>query len=111
MLGGENRRSKVYASCLDVLRTLATCSLWFRGFKDKNTMHECIQVSKTTNKLQRRYLEVKKREAASDSEVPRLKCNNQCTPDVFREWNKRSKVWRIYLEALHNEKRCGRGLS
>ena len=55
MLGGGNVRSKVYASCLEVLRTLATCSFWVRGFKDKNTMHECTQGSKTTYKLQRMY--------------------------------------------------------
>ena len=47
MLGGGNVRSKVYASCLEVFRTLATCSFWVRGFKDKNTMHECTQGSKT----------------------------------------------------------------
>ena len=62
--------SKVYASCLDVLRTLATCSLWFRGFKDKKTMRGCIQVSKTTNRLQRNYLEVKTQEATYDSQDP-----------------------------------------
>ena len=55
MLGGGNVRSKVYASCLEVFRTLATCSFWVRGFKDKNTMHECTQGSKTTYKLQRMY--------------------------------------------------------
>ena len=70
MLGVENRGSKVYASCLDVLRALATWSLWFRRFKDKNTMRGCIQVSKTTNRLQRNYLEVKKQEATYDSQVP-----------------------------------------
>ena len=55
MLGGENVRSKVYASCLRVLRTLATCSSWVRGFKDKNTTHGCTQGSKITNELQRMY--------------------------------------------------------
>ena len=55
MLGGGNVRSKVSASCLEVLRTLATCSFWVRGFKDKNTVHECTQGSKTTYKLQRMY--------------------------------------------------------
>ena len=91
MLGGENVRSKVYASCLGVLRTLATCSFWVRGFKDKNTMHGCTQGSETTNKLQRMYWEVKKQEPTYDSQVPSLKCNKQCTRDVFRERNKRSK--------------------
>ena len=70
MLGDEHRRSRVYASCLDVLRTVPTCSLWFRGFKDKNTMRGCIQGSKITNKLQRKYLEVKKQETTYDSQVP-----------------------------------------
>ena len=36
MLGDEHGRSRVYASFLDVLRTVPTWSLWFRGFKDKN---------------------------------------------------------------------------
>ena len=49
MLGGENRRSKVYASYSDVLRTLPICSLWFRGFKEKNMMRRYIQSLKTAN--------------------------------------------------------------
>ena len=35
VLVGEIRRSKVYASCLDVLRKLATCTFWVRRFKNK----------------------------------------------------------------------------
>ena len=103
MLGGGNVRSKVSASCLEVLRTLATCSFWVRGFKDKNTVHECTQGSKTTYKLQRMYWEVKKQEPTYESQVSSFKCNKQCTRDVFREWNKRSKRWFIYLEALKHE--------
>ena len=33
MLGGENGKSKLYASCLEVWRKLATYRFWFRGFK------------------------------------------------------------------------------
>ena len=73
MLRGEIRISKVYASCLDVLRKLATCTFWVRQFKNKNTLRRCIQGSKTTNKLQRRYLEVKQQEATCDSQIPSLK--------------------------------------
>ena len=73
MLVGEIRRSKVYASCLDVLRKLATCTFWVRRFKNKRTLRRCIQGSKTTNKLQRRYLEVKQQESTCDSQVPGLK--------------------------------------
>ena len=74
MLGGEKRKSKVYASCLDVLGKLATSSVWIRGFKDKHMLRGCIQGSKTTSKLQRRYLEIKQ-ETTFDSQVPSLKCN------------------------------------
>ena len=100
MLRGEIRISKVYASCLDVLRKLATCTFWVRQFKNKNTLRRCIQGSKTTNKLQRRYLEVKQQEATCDSQIPSLKWNKQCTRDFFREWNNWSKGWLIYLEGL-----------
>ena len=62
MVKSEHIRSKVYASGLKVLRKLATCSFSFRKFKDKSTLRGCIQGSKTINKLQRRYLEVKKQE-------------------------------------------------
>ena len=82
MLRSEHIRSKVYASYLEVLRKLATCSFWFRRFKDKSTLRGCIQGSKTINKLQRRYLEVKKQEGTIQ---PSLKRNKQCTRDVVRE--------------------------
>ena len=64
MLGGEYRRSKVYASCLEVLRKLATCTFCFRGFKVKNTLCRCIQGSKTRNNPQGRYSQIKNKEAA-----------------------------------------------
>ena len=85
MLGGEYGKSKVYASCLEVLRKLATCSLWFRGLNNKNTLCGSIEGSKTRNNLQRRYLEVTKQEAAFESRQSSLKHNKQCTRDVFRE--------------------------
>ena len=107
MLGGENRRSKVYTSCLEVLRKLGTCSVWVWGLKDKNPLRWCIPGSKTTNKLQRRYFEVKKREATYDSQLSSLKRNKYCTRDVFREWNKWSKGWLIYLDFLKHERKCG----
>ena len=92
---------------LDVLRKLATCTFWVKRFKNKTTLRRCIQGSKTTNKLQRKYLEVKQQEHTSDSQLPSLKCNKQSTRDVFREWNKWSKGWLFYLEGLKHEKRCG----
>ena len=85
MVGSENRRSKIYASCSEVLRKLATCSFWAGGFKDNRTLCECIQGSETTNKLQRRCLEVKKQEATYESQVASLKCNKECNRDVSRE--------------------------
>ena len=107
MLRGEHIRKKVYASCLEVLRKLATWGSWVRRFKDKNTVRVCIQGSKTTNKLQRKYLEGIKLEATFDTQVPSLKCNKQCNGNAFREWNKWSKGWLTYLEGLKHEKRCG----
>ena len=56
MLGGEHIRKKVCASCLGVLRKLATCSSWVTRFKEKDTVRVCIQGSKSTNKLERKYL-------------------------------------------------------
>ena len=50
---------------------------------NKNTPN--IEGSKTRNNLQRRYLEVKKQEAAFESQLSKLKHNKQCTHDVFRE--------------------------
>ena len=50
-----------------------------------------VEGSKTTNNLERRYLEVKKQEATYDSELSSLKRNKQFTRDVFREWNKWSE--------------------
>ena len=63
---GENRKSKLYASDLEVLRKLATSSVWVRGFKDKIKLRGFAQGPKTTNKLQRKCLEVKKQEATCD---------------------------------------------
>ena len=83
MLGGENGKSKVYASCLEVWRKLATYSFCSEDLNNKNTPN--IEGSKTRNNLQRRYLEVKKQEAAFESQLSRLKHNKQCTHDVFRE--------------------------
>ena len=54
MVGSEKRRSKIYASCSEVLRKLATCNFWVGGFKENHTLCGCIQGSKTTNKFQRR---------------------------------------------------------
>ena len=73
MLGGEHRRSKVYASCLEVLRKLATSTFCFRGFKVKNTVRRCIQGSKGRNNLQRRYLQIKNEEAAYESQMQNAK--------------------------------------
>ena len=51
MLRGEHIRRKVYASCLGVLKQLATCSFGFRGFKDKSTLRRGISTKKKRNKL------------------------------------------------------------
>ena len=85
MLRSEHIRSKVYGSYLEVLRKLATCSFWFRRFKDKSTLRESIQGFKTIRKLQRRYLEVKKQEGTL---LPSLKRKKQYTRDVFSRCNK-----------------------
>ena len=67
--------SKTYASCSEVLRKLATCGFWVGGFKENHTLCGCIQGSKTTNKLQRRCLEVKKQEPTYELQIANLKCN------------------------------------
>ena len=85
MLGGGQKKNKAYASCSEVLKNLATYNFWVRRFNDKNTLFVFIQDSKTTNKLQRKYLEGKKLEVTYDSQVPSLKCNKQCNRDAFRE--------------------------
>ena len=107
MLGGEHRRNKVYASCLDVLRKLPTCSFCFRGYKDKNTLCRCIQGLKRRNNLQKRYLQIKMEEIAYESQITSLKCKKHCTCEVFREWNKSSKVRLIYLHVLKHRLTCG----
>ena len=74
MVGSENRGGKIYASCSEVLRKSATCSFWVGEFKENHTLWGCIQGSKTTNKLQRRCLEVKKQES-NELQVASLKFN------------------------------------
>ena len=44
LLRGEHIRSKVYASCVPVLKKSATCSFRFRGFKRQKTV--CAEVFK-----------------------------------------------------------------
>ena len=107
MLRGEYIRSKVYASCLRVFRKLVACTFQFRGFKDKKTLHECVEASQTKNKLQRRYLEVEKKEATYESQISRLKCNKHCAGDAFKKLNQSSKVRLIFLEVLKQRQRCG----
>ena len=51
-------------------------------------------------------MEVKKQEANYESQISGLKCNKQCTRDVFRDGNKSSKALLIYLKVLkYGEKR------
>ena len=45
-----------------------------------------------------RYLEVKQQEANYESQITGLKCNKECTRDVFRDENKSTKVRLIYLK-------------
>ena len=39
-------------------------------------------------KQQRRYIDIKKQEGNYEQRLFSLKCNQQCTPDVFRDGNK-----------------------
>ena len=110
MVGSENRRSKIYASCSEVLRKLATCGSWVGGFKENHTLCGCIKGLEATNKLQRRCLEVKKQEPTYESQVVSLKCNKWCNRDVSREWNEWGKGCSILLYALTHEQRSGWGL-
>ena len=66
-----------------------------------------IKCSKTKNELERRYQEVKKQEATYGPQISSLTCNKKCTRNVFRKWNKSSKVRLIYLEVLKQAQSCG----
>ena len=62
---------------------------------------------KTRNKPQGRYLEVKRQERTYESQISGLKCNQQCTPNVFRDCNKSSKVRLISFKKLKHRQRRG----
>ena len=62
---------------------------------------------KTKNKPQGRYLEVKRQELTYESQISSLKCNQQCTPNVFRDCNKSSKVRLISFKKLKHRQRRG----
>ena len=66
-----------------------------------------IKCSKTKNELERRYQEVKKQEATYGPQISSLTCNKKCTRNVFRKWNKSSKVWQIYREVLKHAQGSG----
>ena len=51
--------------------------------------------------------EVKKQEATYGPQISSLTCNKKCTRNVFRKWNKSSKVWQIYREVLKHAQGWG----
>ena len=57
-------------------------------------------------KQQRRYLDIKKQEENYEQRLFSLKCNQQCTPDVFRDGRSQGKVWLIQLKILKHGERC-----
>ena len=59
---------------------------------------------KARNKLQRPYLDVKKQEDNHEQQLFSLKCNHQCTHDIFRDGNNSSKLWLIQLKFSSTEK-------
>ena len=61
---------------------------------------------KARNKLQRQYVDVRKQEGNYEQLLYSLKCNQQCTPDAFRDGKKSSKVWLIQLKILKRGGRC-----
>ena len=65
-----------------------------------------IECSKTKNEQDRRYLEVKNQDATYGPKISSLICNKKCTRNVFRKWNKSSKVWQIYREVLKHAQGC-----
>ena len=65
-------------------------------------------MSKITNILQKRYLEVKKQESKYEVLISRIKCSKQCTRDAFKGWNVSSKVPLNYLEVLKHKQRYSR---
>ena len=76
------------------------------SLEDLKTKKHGTNVSKPLkpkNKLQRRYLEVEKKEATYESQISRLKCNKHCTGDAFKKLNQSSKVRLIF----QHTQRCG----
>ena len=85
MLRGEHIRRKLYASYVGIFKNLRTCSFRFTSSENRNTLPGSIKGLKGESKLQRRYLDIKKQEGNYEQRLFSFKCNQQCTPDVFKK--------------------------
>ena len=50
---------------------------------------------------------VKEQEANYESQLTGLKCNKECTRDVFRDGNNSTKVRLLYLKISKHDERLG----
>ena len=85
MLRGEHIRRKLYASYVGISENLRSSSFRFTSSEKTNTLPGCIKGLKGESKLQRRYLDIKKQEGNYEQRLFSFKCNQQCTPDVFKK--------------------------
>ena len=110
--------SKVYLSCLGVLKEQAYCSFQFRGFKDKSTPCQMYLQGENTKEATGKVLRGWK--ATSQVRVTsfqlkiwqgrylwcpqRLKCVKEGATNIFRNFKAWRKVWLMLLEANRQEK-------
>ena len=70
MLGGEHRRSKVYASCLEVLRKLPTCSFTFRCLKTKTRFADVFKARKEEITYRKGIYRLKRKKPLTSHKYP-----------------------------------------
>ena len=80
--------------------------LRFTSSQNKNTLPGWIYVLKSESKLHRRNLDIERQEDKYEQRLFILKCNQQCTPHVFRSGNKSSNVTLTQLKILKLGQRC-----
>ena len=110
--------SKVYLSCIGVLKEQAYCSFRFRGFKDKSTPCQMYLQGEKTKETTRKVLrgwkvtsqvrvtsfQLKIWQARYLWCLQRLKCVKEGATNIFRNFKAWRKVWLMLLEANRQEK-------
>ena len=77
------------------------------GLQDLKTKTRYTDVLNGSKQEIRQYLDAKKQENNYEPRISSLKCNQQCTPDVFRDGNKSSKVLLVQLKISNHGQKCG----